>query len=280
MVGRSADRAQFAVPHDNLMSGVHFAVECGPYGCRVIDKKSTNGTYLNGAKIREPMLVANGDEIKSGQTVFVVRMVSDHPLSAPSSNQQTTGSSSGAPQRPAPAPETKSPSPLPATPPARQAAPSTPPRPASPSGQPPALAIGSWVFHKIPEGWQIQEGLGIQQEVKDAFPASIRAMEEPLGPGITLQIYLDAHIKMFRESLTDPKIETLPAPHVPGSEETAAIEIHFTIKDGPSVCFHRLYARSGFAIGVLTLTALEKDLASVRPIYDSAVASISFSRKV
>ena len=47
VVGPAADRAQFAVPHDNHMSGVHFAVECGPSGYGIIGKKSTNGTFLN-----------------------------------------------------------------------------------------------------------------------------------------------------------------------------------------------------------------------------------------
>ena len=279
LVGRSADRAQFAVPHDNLMSGVHFAVECGPDGCRVIDKKSTNGTYLNGAKIREPMLLANGDEIKSGQTVFVVRMVPDNPLPAASSNQHSTGISLATPPRSAPAPAAKTPGSIPAATPYHATAPSPPQASSGLPGQLPALAIKSWAFHKIPERWQTQQGLGIQQDVKDAFPASIGATEEPLGPGITLPKYVEAHTKMFRESLPDSKINAVAAPRVSGSEETAAIEIHFTIKDGPSVCFHRVYARSGSTIGVLTLTALEKDLATVRPVYDSALASISFSRK-
>jgi hypothetical protein len=273
LIGRAADRAQFAVPPDNLMSGVHFAVECGPDGCRVIDKNSTNGTYLNGAKIREPMLLANGDEIKSGQTVFVVRMVPDNPPSRLFSNQQAVGQSPGTPPRPALVAPTNTPSPIPATAAARTTAPPL-------SGKPPALMIGSWTFHKIPEDWQIQEGLGIQQKIKDAFPASIGATEEPLGPGTTLPIFVEAHSKMFRESLPDSRIETVAAPAVSGSEETAAVEIHFTIKGGPAACFHRLYVRNGSTIGVLTLTLLEKDLAAIRPAFDSAVSTISFFVKV
>src|SRR6266568_8204895 len=80
-----------------------FAVECGPSGCRVVDKKSTNGTHLNGAKIQEAML-ATGDEIKSGQTIFVVRIVPDDQL--PASGAQVSGQASAPAQRetpPAPA---------------------------------------------------------------------------------------------------------------------------------------------------------------------------------
>jgi pSer/pThr/pTyr-binding forkhead associated (FHA) protein len=250
LIGRATERAQFAVPHDNQMSGLHFAVDCGSKGCRVIDKGSTNGTHLNGAKIHEAMLLANGDEIKSGQTIFVVRMVSDDQLASSSS------------------------------PPASTRKPPAPPTP--PSVLPnltPSLTIGSWAFHRIPERWQIQEGLGIQQVIKDAFPSSIGATEEPLGPGLTLQHYVNAHIKMLSESLRDPKINVAVPPVIHGSEETVALEIHYTPKEGPSIFFRRDYARRGSVLGVLTLTTLEKDLPAIRPAYDSVLSTISFSHK-
>src|SRR6266436_6390183 len=254
LIGRAPDRAQFAIPHDNHMSGIHFAVECGPNGCRVIDKGSTNGTHLNGAKIQEAML-ASGDEIKSGQTVFVVRIVPDDQLPAASSPpavaqpQAVAQPPVPAPREipaPAPPPVLRAPvvpqsvptpapertykvpeglgpspglqdrsAPRPVAPTPRPPAPAPSPRP----GQPPALAVGSWAFHKIPSGWQIQEGLGIQQDVKDNFPSNIGAMEEPLGLGITLQQYVEAQTKMFREYLREPKIDAALPPNIPGSTE-------------------------------------------------------------
>lgn len=278
LVGRAADRAHFAVPHDKLMSGVHFAVDCGPDGCRVIDKKSTNGTYLNGASIREPMLLADGDEIKSGQTVFIVHITPDNLLLGLPSNPHAAAQSPASLPPAAPAPASKAPNQVPAT--AHSAASSVPAVRTSDSGQTPVLAIGSWVFHEIPERWHIQEGLGIQQDVRDAFPATIGATQEPVGPGITLTKYVDEQTKMLRESLHlyEPKLQTVAAPAVSGSDEIAALEIHFRIKDGPSVCMYRLYARSGLIIGVLTLTSLEKDFAAVKPIYDSTISGISYAR--
>src|SRR6266581_4536249 len=332
LIGRAAERAQFAIPHDNHMSGVHFAVECGPSGCRVVDKKSTNGTLLNGAKIQEAML-ATGDEVKSGQTIFVVRIVPDDQLPAAASGAQVFGQAPVAAQRetpPAPAAR-ESPAapaarefPAPAAAPVRApvvsppapsrpapqqrasnlnerpapasaaqgqpAAQPVPPRPAprppvpgsaipARRDQPPTLAIGSWAFYKIPPGWQIQEGLGIQLDAKDAFPSSIGAMEERLGPGITLQQYVEAQTKMFREYLREPKIDAALPPTIPGAVETVALEVRYSTKEGPSIYYHRVYARSGSTIGVLTLTTLEKDLSSLRPAYDSVLSGISFSRK-
>ncbi len=51
VIGRAPDRAQFAIPHDTHMSDVHFALECGPSGCRVIDRKDTR--YLFCPSVRE-----------------------------------------------------------------------------------------------------------------------------------------------------------------------------------------------------------------------------------
>jgi hypothetical protein len=273
VIGRALDRPQFSVPHDNLMSGVHFAVECGSRECRVIDKKSTNGTFLNGARIQEAVL-ANGDEIKSGQTIFVVRIFPDSQLPAAASGATPATLKPPASAKPAAAVANVKP-PGSSAPPLPQVI----QPPAAISDLPPALTIGSWAFHKIPKGWQIQEGLGIQQVVKDAFPSSIGAIEEPLGPGLTLQHYIDAHTKMFREYLPDPKIEIAVPPVIRGSVETAALEIKYSHKEGPSIFFRRDYARCGSILGVLTLTTLEKDMPSIRPIYDSVLSTISFSHK-
>lgn len=332
LVGRDAKRgAQFAVPHDGPMSGVHFAVECGANGCRVIDKKSTNGTFLNGARIQEAML-ASGDEIKAGQTTFVVRIVPDDQLSVASSllpaasgpavvskefpapipspvaggsgslHSPVAGGAAPAPQlppivTPAPGPASersyRTPDELPPSS-AGQAAyepkripppPVTkPPQPASPSsrpGQPPTLSVGRWLFAMIPEGWKIQDGLGIQLDVKDekVFSSNIGAMEEPIGPGITLSEYVEAQTKMFREYLREPRIDAALPPKISGAAETIALDVRFSTTDGPSIYYRRLYVRGGSAIGVLTLTTLEKDLPAVRSAYDSFVAGASFSPK-
>src|SRR5208282_4751238 len=61
--------------------------------------QSSNGTFLNGARVKEALL-ANGDEIRAGNTVFVVHMLREESLSAPPSSQQPQSES-----RPAPTPQ-------------------------------------------------------------------------------------------------------------------------------------------------------------------------------
>ena len=134
-IGRAEGRAQLAFPNDTFMSGVHFAVECGAQGCRVIDQKSSNGTFLNGARIKDAML-ANGDEIKGGQTAFSVKIVPDAKLAASAEPQ---------PQRQKPQKPREILSSPPVTPPsgsARQDKPepaSVSPVSAKPATQPPAI---------------------------------------------------------------------------------------------------------------------------------------------
>jgi pSer/pThr/pTyr-binding forkhead associated (FHA) protein len=79
-IGRT-DKADQSFPDDKLMSSLHFAVEYGEKGCRLLDLNSSNGTFLNGARVKEATL-ANGDEIRAGNTVFVIRMLPDEALPA------------------------------------------------------------------------------------------------------------------------------------------------------------------------------------------------------
>jgi Domain of unknown function (DUF4123)/FHA domain len=79
-IGRNP-KADYSFPDDKLMSSLHFAIDYSEKGCRILDLQSSNGTFLNGARVKEATL-ANGDEIRAGNTVFVIRILADEPLSA------------------------------------------------------------------------------------------------------------------------------------------------------------------------------------------------------
>ncbi len=81
-IGRNPN-ADYAFPDDKLMSSLHFAMDYSEKGCRILDLQSSNGTFLHGARVKEATL-ANGDEIRAGNTVFVVRMLPDESLPAES----------------------------------------------------------------------------------------------------------------------------------------------------------------------------------------------------
>jgi hypothetical protein len=309
-VGRT-DKANVAFPHDDRMSRLHFSIECSARGIRVVDRGSANGTVLNGLKVTDT-LVANGDEIRAGNTEFVVRVIPDAQLGAvdsasrvpapsgPFTSDITHGSKTPSPSGPtvkpvgAPAPQPAAPmqagaphAAVPQAQPAASAAPRpqaasaqsvTPPAPPAPARAPGApLTIGSWVINRVPAGWEVQEGFGMQQVVKDAFPASVVASEEIL-PG-SLQQYVEAQVNMLRQYLREPLIEPALPPKIPGAEDTVAIEVRYTTKERQAIYYRRVYAKVGERVATLTMTSLEGDLPRAKPVFDDVMTGVALSPK-
>lgn len=71
-VGRSAE-CDIGLPGDNFISQYHVRFSLRDGGCFVEDLGSTNGTYLNGAKLKEPQQVFRGDRVTLGKTVLELR---------------------------------------------------------------------------------------------------------------------------------------------------------------------------------------------------------------
>ena len=88
-IGRTS-KADHKFPEDQQMSSVHFAIEHGEKGWRVRDLKSSNGTFVNRARVMEATL-ANGDEIRAGNTVFVFRILPDEPASTGAPRSASVG---------------------------------------------------------------------------------------------------------------------------------------------------------------------------------------------
>ncbi len=66
--------AVVAVPEDRYMSKDHASVNLGSGGLVVTDPGSTNGTFVNGAKIAGLAVLQDGDEVRMGESVFKVRL--------------------------------------------------------------------------------------------------------------------------------------------------------------------------------------------------------------
>ncbi|MRG96365.1 DUF4123 domain-containing protein [Polyangium spumosum] len=69
-VGRS-ERAGLVVPHDDAMSGLHFALSWDGSRCELADLGSARGTILNGERISSGE-VTHDDWIRAGATTFSV----------------------------------------------------------------------------------------------------------------------------------------------------------------------------------------------------------------
>lgn len=75
IIGR-ADRSDFRIVGDRHLSGRHLLVECCEDGCRLLDLNSTNGSWLNGAKVEDAEL-HDGDMIVAGRTIIQVSIDPD-----------------------------------------------------------------------------------------------------------------------------------------------------------------------------------------------------------
>jgi hypothetical protein len=103
-------KADHAFPDDKSMSSLHFAIDYSEKGCRILDLQSSNGTFLNGARVKEASL-ANGDEIRAGNTVFIIRMLPDEAPPAEPPKPETLPASRPEPI-PAQIPASPAPSPV------------------------------------------------------------------------------------------------------------------------------------------------------------------------
>jgi FHA domain len=71
-IGKSSEN-DVPVEHDPTASHLHAVLERFPAGWCVADLGSSNGTWVNGARIWSPQRLKHGDEIRVGQTRLIFR---------------------------------------------------------------------------------------------------------------------------------------------------------------------------------------------------------------
>lgn len=252
-IGRT-EKADFPLPQDTFLSRVHFALECGAGGCRVVDRKSANGTYLNGQKVSAAE-VKDGDVILAGQTEFLLRITA-----------------------------------VPAEEPAMPAAVSItelPPKEAiSPAAeglnlaqQAAAVRMESWSFGVIPEGWRVVEGFGLRRDERNAFPSEAMVNEETIPREQTLSQYAESQMDVLRLFVSQPQIDPLGSPRLTGAEETKAFLVRYKADDGRRFVQRQIFVRSGQAAGSLALTTLESEAPAVQPFFDQILHGVIFNPK-
>src|SRR4030095_14270336 len=77
LIGRSPD-SHLYLPDDRFFSRNHCLLEINPPHSFLRDLGSTNGTFVNGQRVREAFL-KNGDRIQGGATVLVVEVTAAEP---------------------------------------------------------------------------------------------------------------------------------------------------------------------------------------------------------
>ena len=89
--------ADHAIPGDESMADVHFAVLCDAHGCRVHDLSGGKGIVVGEAEVTESQL-ADGDQFTAGETTFSVHVEGELPLGAGTGGVSTPESASAEPE--------------------------------------------------------------------------------------------------------------------------------------------------------------------------------------
>lgn len=74
-IGREAGRTDFPFPGDRHLSAVHFEIDCTGDVPWLLDRGSTNGTFLNGARVVSKQKLNSGETIHAGNTSFRVEVL-------------------------------------------------------------------------------------------------------------------------------------------------------------------------------------------------------------
>lgn len=282
-VGRTA-RANFPIPQDTYLSGVHFAVECGKDSCRLVDRKSANGTFVNGTKVTE-VVIRNGDVVFAGKTTFGIMIVDSAPGPGPVPARKPAPAkevlsppsavlSPSATLRPEVA-ERARPVPVAPTPPASAAA-SAPASPAPVRLAPTHLTVGHWTFGAVPEGWEVVEGFGVRRMGKGVFPSEAMVSEERLRAGGTFDHYVAGQLDLVRLLVSQPQIEPAGPASIGGAEESKAFVVRYRTDDGRRFVQRQIFVRQAQLAGVLALTTLESELPRLEPVFDLIVGGVRF----
>lgn len=81
-IGRT-ERSNYALSNDTYLSGVHFEIGCDERECRIRDLGSSNGTFVNGAKLVDQAAVQEGDQIAAGESIFLVQAAREEQSGVP-----------------------------------------------------------------------------------------------------------------------------------------------------------------------------------------------------
>jgi pSer/pThr/pTyr-binding forkhead associated (FHA) protein len=90
-LGRTA-KADYAIGEDSYLSGQHFAVECDGTQCRVRDLGSSNGTFVNGERVTETVVVNERDSLVAGGSTFTIHIDADAAPPQPAESERVNTS--------------------------------------------------------------------------------------------------------------------------------------------------------------------------------------------
>jgi hypothetical protein len=140
----------------------------------------------------------------------------------------------------------------------------------------PACQFGDWVLARIPQSWEVVDGIGIKALGPGGFFTNLAFTTEPLPHGKSLGEYVQIQIGHLQRHIPAAKTEPAAPDSVVGIDEAQSVLIHYPPQEGTTVCQKQTYVRSGGRVGILTLTSLEQSFSDAQQSLKSSLPDIRF----
>ena len=138
-----------------------------------------------------------------------------------------------------------------------------------------AYRVGGWGFESIPEGWEINDGKGLQHCEKEPFRANLIVAEEALPKDYDLAKYVDLQITLGTKHLPGATFGEPKPAKIKGAEQAMALTINAPAAQGPALQY-QIYAVHSGIVGIVTTTALETQSQLLRGVLTQVLPGLTF----
>jgi len=142
-------------------------------------------------------------------------------------------------------------------------------------------AVGRWCVTAMPRGWLYVADFGIRQMTMDAqtMGASVGVGQDSLNSESGLVEYIQKQKELIGSYLREARFAGPQATAFAGADEAFLLFARHNAPSVGSILHAQTYARVGHWLGIVTLTALEARLQTVRPDYEEFVRGLRISRE-
>ena len=131
----------------------------------------------------------------------------------------------------------------------------------------------------MPAGWLYAADFGIRRMAVEAgrVGASVGLGQDMLSSDDALAEYIGNQMKLIESHLKEAKFAGPQATAFNSADEAQLLFVRHSVPNVGSMLHAQTYVRLGRWVGIITLTAQEEQLRTVRPDYDAFVKGLRIS---
>lgn len=137
-------------------------------------------------------------------------------------------------------------------------------------------SVGRWSITTIPAGWIYVADFGIRQMpmAQGTVTASVGVGQDSLSSAGGLAEYIEKQKSLIGNHLKEAKFAGPQATAFPGADEAQLLFVRHNVDSVGSMLHAQTYTRLGLWSGIITLTAPEAQIKTVRQDYEAFVRGL------